>query len=136
MSKLFSHASSKTSFNLATLILRVGFGVLMIPSHGWPKLSNFATLKNEFMNFMGLGSTLSLGLAVFAEFFCSIFLIVGFFTRWATIPLIITMLVAFSKHDFVLFAKHDLIPAFILGYLAILLLGPGKYSMDAMISKK
>ncbi len=136
MKRLFYHGYSKHAFNIATLLLRVGFGVLMIPSHGWKKLSNFASMKEEFMDFMGLGPVVSLGLATFAEFFCALLLIVGLCTRLATIPLIITMFVAFGAHDYVLFGKYDLIPAFILGYTAILLLGPGKYSMDALISKK
>src|SRR5690606_8168236 len=123
MKRLFYHGYSKHAFNIATLLLRVGFGVLMIPSHGWRKLSNFASMKEDFINFMGLGSTLSLGLATFAEFFCSLLLIFGLATRLATIPLIITMVVAFGKHNYIFFEKYDLIPAFIIGYLAILLLG-------------
>lgn len=136
MKRLFYHGYSKNVFHIAMLLLRVGFGVLMIPGHGWKKLTNFAGMKGEFMNFMGLGSTLSLGLATFAEFFCSLLLIFGLFTRLATIPLIITMVVAFGVHNYELFSKYDLIPAFLLGYITILLLGPGKYSMDALVSKK
>lgn len=136
MKKLFYHSYSPFAFNLATLILRVGLGVLMIPNHGWAKLSHFAEKKGTFMNFMGMGSALSLGLATFAEFFCSILLILGLFTRLATIPLIVTIFVILNVHHWEIFGKHELVPAFLFGYLAILLLGPGKFSLDARISKK
>ena len=136
MKKLFYHSYSPLAFNLATLILRVGLGVLMIPNHGWAKLSHFAEKKNTFMNFMGMGSTMSLALATFAEFFCSILLILGLFTRLATIPLIITVFVILNVHHWQFLGEHELVPAFLFGYLAILLLGPGKFSLDAKISNK
>ncbi|HMR18176.1 MAG TPA: DoxX family protein [Sphingobacterium sp.] len=124
------------SSNLAALLLRVGFGVLMIPKHGYVKLVEFNERKEVFMDFMGLGSTLSLSLAVFAEFFCSIALILGLFTRLATIPLMVTMLVIFSVHNWVLFGQYELSTAFFIAYLAILVLGPGKYSLDYLIFKR
>jgi len=136
MKKLFYHSYSPLAFNLATLILRVGLGILMIPNHGWAKLSHFAEKKEKFMDFMGLGSTVSLGLATFAEFFCSILLILGLFTRLATIPLIVTVLVILNVHKWQFFGEHELVPAFLIGYVAILLLGPGKFSLDAKISKR
>lgn len=124
------------SSNLAALILRLGFGILMIPKHGYVKLVEFNERKEAFMDFMGLGGTVSLSLAVFAEFFCSILLIFGLFTRLAAIPLLVTVLVISSIHDWELFGKYELSTAFFIGYLAILILGPGKYSLDYAIFKK
>lgn len=131
---LFSTSYNQVSFNLAMLLLRIGFGLLMIPNHGYAKLVSFSERKNDFMDFMGLGGSLSLSLAIFAEFACSILIILGFFTRLATLPLIITMLVILSVHNWEIFGKHELVPAFLLGYVAILLLGPGKYSLDQRFS--
>ncbi len=85
---------------------------------------------------MGLSPAVSLGLATFAEFFCSVLLILGLFTRLATIPLLVTIFVILNHHHWQFFGEHELVPAFLAGYLAILLLGPGKYSLDAKISKK
>ncbi|HLO81537.1 MAG TPA: DoxX family protein, partial [Chitinophagaceae bacterium] len=73
MKKLISTHYSDFAFNLSMLIMRLGFGILMIP-HGYDKLVHFAQYRKDFMNFLGLGSTLSLALVVFSEFFCSIFL--------------------------------------------------------------
>lgn len=134
MKKLFSTSYNVATFNLATLVLRVGLGVLMIPTYGYGKWVNFGAKNAEFYDFFGLGGSLSMGLAIFAELFCSVLLIAGLFTRLATLPLIITMLVVISIHDWNLFDKHELAPAFLTGYLAIGLLGPGRYSVDAWIS--
>lgn len=82
------------------------------------------------MDFMGLGSTLSLGLAVFAEFFCSLLLITGLFTRLAVLPLIITMLVIMKQHEWTLIGTHESVIFFFTGYMLILILGPGRYSLD------
>jgi len=122
--------------NLAAFILRVGFGVLMIPYHGYVKLVEFNERKNDFVDFMGLGGSVSLSLAIFAEFFCSILLIVGLFTRLATVPLLVTTLVIFSAHNWELFGQYELGTAFFIGYLAILALGPGRFSLDYLIFKR
>ena len=37
--------------------------------HGYQKLSNFSSIEQKFMEFMGLSKTFSLELVVFAEFF-------------------------------------------------------------------
>lgn len=136
MKRLSTTSHSPLQFNLATLFLRIGFGALMIPSHGYAKLTHFAEKKDTFMSFMGLGSTFSLSLTIFAELFCSILIILGLFTRLATIPLLITIFVILGIHNWEIFGEHELVPAFLIGYLAILLLGPGKYSIDAMIGAK
>lgn len=135
MKKLISTAYTDLSFNLATFILRVSLGALMI-THGYDKLVNFAKYKGDFMNFLGLGPTLSLGLTVFAEFFCSVFLIMGLFTRPVVAILIIAMLVAvFKAHNGDIFGDGEHGSLFLAGYLAILLVGPGKASLDGILGK-
>jgi putative oxidoreductase len=105
-------------------------------NHGYGKLIKFSELKDTFMNFMGLGSTTTLVLVIFAEFFCSILIILGLFTRLATIPLIITMSVALIKvthGDF--FNKGETASLYLLAYITILFIGPGRASVDGMIGK-
>lgn len=131
---LLSHNTSKSANNWTALILRIGFGILMIP-HGWGKLMRFSVLKHEFMSFLGIGSTLSLSLCIFAELVCSIFLIMGLFTRFACIPLFITTLVIMNVHNWQFIGTHEIVTAFMLGYISILILGPGKYSLDYFLSK-
>ncbi|MCO5237061.1 MAG: DoxX family protein [Chitinophagaceae bacterium] len=122
-------------FNFAMLILRVGLGVLLL-QHGYYKLVHFSTMKHSFLNFMGMGSTLSLSLSIFAEFFCAIFVMIGLFTRFTVIPIIIGLGVAVVKaHNKAIFAEGELASVYIIGFIVILLLGPGKVSVDRLIAR-
>ena len=82
------------STDLGLLVLRLVFGFSMAFGHGWGKMINFSTKSGSFPEVFGLPSEVSLGLAVFAEFFCSLLLALGIATRFTLIPLIITMAVA------------------------------------------
>jgi len=135
MRKLFSTKYSAGAFSAAMLILRLSFGILMM-MHGYDKLINFSTLQHKFMNFMGIGSTMSLALVVFAEFFCSLFLILGLFTRLAAIPLIIaTCVMVFKAHNAEVFGDGQTAALYLTGYIVLLLVGPGRVSVDSMIGK-
>jgi putative oxidoreductase len=137
MKKLLSTKYSAGAFNTAMLLLRIVFGGVML-HHGYQKLVGFSTMKNTFMNFLGMGSTMSLALVVFAEFFCALFIILGLFTRFAAIALIICMAVAFFvAHKGIIFGENSGEVALLyLGvYTVLLLIGPGKISVDSMIGK-
>src|SRR5690349_16360114 len=88
MKRLLSTNYTDWAFNTALFILRVGLGLMMLP-HGYDKLFHFASKKNTFMDFLGMGSTVSLSMTIFAEFFCAIFVIIGLFTRVTVLPLVI-----------------------------------------------
>jgi putative oxidoreductase len=135
MKKLLSITCSDYAFNTATFLLRIGLGILMM-YHGYGKLVKFAEMKSEFMNFMGMGSTVSLVLVIFAEFFCAMFIVLGLFTRVATIPLIICMAVAlFKAHDGDVFGDGSSATLYLSAYVVLLLLGPGKISVDGLSGK-
>lgn len=135
MKKLLSTKYSTGAFSTAMLVLRLALGILMM-NHGFDKLIHFGEKHNQFMNFLGMGSTLSLSLLIFAEFFCSLFLVLGLFTRLAAIPLIIAMSVAlFMAHDGLIFTEGEKPALFLAGYIVLLLLGPGKVSVDSMTGK-
>ncbi len=135
MKKLFSSGYSLTSFSIATLLLRLVLGGLMIP-HGFDKISHFAANAQKFADPFHLGHTPSLLLTIFAEFFCSLFLILGLFTRLACIPLIITMLVVVLYiHHGMIFEKAQTATLFLSGFIALLFLGPGRWSMDRLMGK-
>ncbi len=121
--------------NIGKLLLRIVFGGFMVFSHGWGKMMKlFTGDPNQFADPIGLGASTSLGLTVFSEVFCGLMILVGLFTRYATIPLIITMLVAaFIIHGADPFGKKEMALIYLLGYISIYLLGPGKYSADAQM---
>jgi len=135
MKKLLSTKYSAGAFSTAMLVLRLGVGTLML-MHGYDKLIHFAKYEPQFINFMGIGTTMSLALCVFAEFFCSLFLILGLITRLACIPLIINALVIiFKASDGNPFGKSELPTLYLVGYIVLLLVGPGRVSIDGMVGK-
>ncbi len=97
---------------------------------------HFAEKSGRFADPFGIGSTTSLSLTVFAEFFCAAFIILGLFTRLAAVPLVIAMSVAlFYAHKGQFFGDGESAALFLTAFLAILLLGPGKASLDRFIAK-
>lgn len=123
---------SSLKIDLGLLILRLsGSGFLMV-AHGIPKLIRyFGTEPIQFGNPIGIGSGPSHFLVMIAEFFCAFFVLVGFKARWASVPVIFTMLIAaFMAHasDPISVKEKPLLFATI--FLVILIVGPGKYSLD------
>ncbi len=135
MKKLFSTGYTTSVFNLALFILRVGSGILMI-HHGYDKMVKFNEYAPNFIHFLGLSGTISLSLVIFAEFFCSIFVMLGLFTRLACIPLVIDTFYAVAKgHKYDVLGAGEHASLFFLIFLTVLLTGPGKISVDGMINK-
>lgn len=134
--QILSTKVSALQANLSLLLLRITIGVLMVP-HGYMKLQNFAEFKGKFMDFMGLGPSISLSLTIGAELVCSILLIAGLFTRFAVIPLIVAMIVAvFKAHNGEVFGDGEHAFLYLATYVVILIAGAGKYSADGLILKK
>ncbi|ANW96054.1 DoxX family protein [Wenyingzhuangia fucanilytica] len=134
-----SYLKSQNTFanNLGLFILRVSFGAAMLFGHGlgkWTKL--FGGEEIHFLDPFGLGATTSLALAVFAEVICSVLIMLGLLTRLATIPLIITMLIAFNVHLSDSFGMQEKSILYLVIYIVLLLQGPGKLSVDGLLIKK
>ncbi len=118
--------------NIGLLFFRLTLGFFML-THGWQKIENFQLMSAGFPDPIGLGSSASLVLIIFAEFGCSVLIILGLFTRLATIPLIIGMIVAaFVIHAGDSFSKVELSSLYSSLYIVLAILGAGKYSLDNM----
>jgi putative oxidoreductase len=135
MNRFLSTKYSTGAFNFGMLVLRVVTGILLM-SHGYSKLVQFSSLRFKFMNFMNIGSTASLSLIIFAEFFCGLLLILGLFTRFACIPIIIGMsVVVFIAANGHIFSQGEKGAFYLAATITILFCGPGKISVDGMIGK-
>lgn len=137
MNYFTSTKSNPLIIDLVLLVIRIFIGFAML-SHGFPKLQDLLSGEEiQFFSFMGLSSKTSLTLAVFAEFVCSIFIILGLFTRFAVFFLIITMAVAgLIVHGGDPFQKKETSLLYLSVYLMLFAFGPGKFSVDYMIGRR
>ena len=137
MKKILSVPYSPKTIHLALLVTRVIIAVLML-THGLPKLAMLLSGDQvQFPGVMGMSPVFSLSLAVFAEVVCSLLLLIGFGTRLATVPLIITMLIAlFAVHLADPFAKQELAIHYLLVYVVLFFTGSGKYSVDYLLQRQ
>jgi putative oxidoreductase len=133
MNKLINLYQNAKNTDVALLFVRVTVAGLML-AHGLPKLEMlFSGGSSQFPAVFGLSSATSLALAVFSEVVCSVLILVGLGTRLATIPLIVTMLIAaFYVHGADPFAKKELAILYLLPYV-LLLTGSGKYALDQLL---
>jgi putative oxidoreductase len=137
--------------SLGLLILRLGVGGFML-SHGWGKLQMLLAGKAEqFGDPLGLGPAPSLMLATGAEFLCALLVMVGFATRFAAVPLVITMAVAaflvhradpwsmgeaarlFMAGESKSWASKEPALLYMIPFLTLVFTGAGRFSMDALI---
>ena len=119
--------------NIGLLLFRLAIGGFML-THGWAKLSNFETMKLTFADPLGVGSALSLSMIIFAEFGCSLLIILGLFTRLAVLPLMFGMIIAaFVIHGGDPFSVKELSVLYLAVYVVLFFTGPGKYSLDRLL---
>lgn len=124
------------SVDWAALLLRIVFCTLMVYNHGTMKLTLFSEDPDSFPDAVGLGSTASYYFVVFAEAICSVLVLLGLFTRLALIPLLVTMAVAAFSVNWHNPLTDKELPLLYFGvYVAIFLLGPGRFSLDNLLFK-
>ena len=119
-----------SSFNFGLLLLRVGFGAMML-THGIPKLLKMISGDFSFGDPIGIGEPASLVLAVLGEVVFPVLVIIGYKTRISALPILITMIVAaFIVHAADPLATKEKAILYLIGFAAIAFLGAGKYSID------
>lgn len=132
-------ADWKHSKDLGILILRIVLGIVLFYGHGFDKLSViFSGAEIQFMDPIGVGAVTSFYMAAFAEGICALLLIFGLFTRFATAILVLNFIVIFIFHAFIAgdgFSVLELRFLYLFGFLALLITGPGKFSLDALVFK-
>lgn len=123
--------------DVGLLVLRVGLAYGLAYGHGYGKLLRLLGGEGGFPDPIGLGSGLSHALAVLAEFVCPLLVAVGFMTRLATVPTIILFVVAFFVvHGGDPFLDKEKAFLYLIGYLVVLLTGPGRMSLDQKLRRR
>lgn len=133
MLKLLQLPFIPVSNGYGLLLLRLVLGFSMLLLHGRGKMLNFAATAEKMNGLLGLPGNVNAGLAVFAEVFCSILLIIGLLTRLAALMCAITMLVAFFfVHKVALVGVHsgELAMLYLTGYLTLLICEQSKAVLD------
>jgi len=121
--------------DLGLLLLRLSFSAMLL-THGYGKFLRLFEPDIKFMDFLGLGATVSLFLAVLGEFIAPILIMIGYKTRLVTLFPIVTMAVAaFIAHADDPFAKKEKALLFLFGFIAVALCGAGKYALDQRFKK-
>lgn len=130
--------SKQLRSDLGKFILRVFFGLSMALAHGFGKLDKlYSGSEVMFPDPLGIGATASLFLAGVGEFVFPLMVVVGIYTRWATLPVIATMVVAFGMvHLNDPYPKQELALVYLFAYLVIFLIGPGRLSIDSIFRGK
>lgn len=139
---------------LGLLILRLGIGGYML-THGWGKLQMLLAGNFEQMGDpIGLGPVLSLVLITFAEFACSILVMIGLATRPAAAVIAFAMAVAaFVAHAADPWTMQRAFEVFLAGesqfpvskepaltllivFLSLVFTGAGEWSLDALWARR
>ncbi|WP_321331476.1 DoxX family protein [uncultured Bacteroides sp.] len=132
---LFPEKLNDSKISLFLLAIRVLFGLLLV-NHGLQKWNAFEQMAPVFPDPLGVGSSVSLTLAIFGELICSIAFIFGFLYRLSMIPMIITMSVAFFMiHTNDAFAVKEMAFIYLAVFILMYIVGPGKFAVDELLIK-
>ena len=127
----------RSGSSIGLLILRVGVAALML-CHGFPKLLMLLQGQgSQWMNPIGLGSTFSLILCTFAEFCCSLAILLGIFTRLAAFVLVINFwVIIFIYGEGSFWPQSELPMLYLICFLTLLCTGSGLISLDHLIRRR
>lgn len=147
MNKLKLFSGQPINMDLGLLLIRVVIGALMA-FIGYEKLIHFNEMANsdfwaKEVSFLGMKGAVPLALTVFAEFFCSLLLIVGLLTRLSSFILLFCMAYIFlvifpgsmisnGEHG----VEFNTAFTYFVIYLGLFFTGAGKYSLDAKFLRK
>jgi putative oxidoreductase len=129
-----------SSTDAGLLILRIGTGLILFLRHGWEKVSQLTLSNPHFPDPIHLGHSTSWVIAMLGDGICSLLVILGVGTRWLSLYCFLNILVAWSFiHHFTFLGKSpgadhgELITLYLSALLALMVAGPGRYSVDAIL---
>ena len=121
--------------NIALLLIRIVFAGSMLYGHGLSKFNRLIEGNLSFANPIGIGEAPTLVLAVFSEFLAPLFILIGYKTKiFSFFPAATMFVAAFIVHLSDPFARKEKAILFLIGFIVIMMMGPGKYSIDRRFS--
>ena len=121
--------------NISLLLIRIVFAGSMLYGHGLSKFYRLIEGNLSFANPIGIGEAPTLVLAVFSEFLAPLFILIGYKTKiFSFFPAATMFVAAFIVHLSDPFARKEKAILFLIGFIVIMMMGPGKYSIDRKFS--
>ena len=121
--------------NIVLLLIRIVFAGSMLYGHGLSKFYRLIEGNLSFANPIGIGEAPTLVLAVFSEFLAPLFILIGYKTKiFSFFPAATMFVAAFIVHLSDPFARKEKAILFLIGFIVIMMMGPGKYSIDRKFS--
>lgn len=138
MKRLLAPHAGRNVKDIMLLFSRVLISYLLLANHGFPKLQRlFSGEPIEFFTFFGLSPEFVITLPIFAEFICALFIILGLFTRFAAIPLMINMaVIVFYVHGADPISSKELPVLFLIFFIFIFFTGAGRFSLDNLLHQR
>lgn len=138
MKKLLALSFLPSSTDAGLFALRVVVCLSLFLKHGTEKLFGFSQMAMHFPDPLHVGATTGLAFATFGDGICTLLIIVGLATRWASLISFLNIFAAWAfVHHFFFFghgADHgELIVLYLAALLAIFLAGAGRFSLDALL---
>ena len=143
LKKLYFWSTGYSYTNLGRLFLRLFVGIMLL-QFGIRQIGHFHDICDTFPAALGMDSATTLIVMIVIEVVCSTFIMFGFITRLMIVPPFVAMVIAeyHILHDTVPTLPYLLdwfqegyLPIMFLGiYFFLLLVGPGKISVDYFLS--
>lgn len=128
--------------NMGRLFLRLFVGIMLM-QFGLRQIADFEVTKDIFPAVLGMSGSASLVVMVSIEILCSLLIMAGLCTRISCLPPFVAMVVAevfLRTHpaiavDLMPWQQQNYLPVMFMGiYFFLFLVGPGKISVDYMLS--
>jgi putative oxidoreductase len=126
--------------DLALLVLRAWIGTSLFLRHGLEKLFGNPEMITHFPDPLHVGTYASFAVSTLSDGICSILVIFGFATRLSALTIFTNIFVAWTTVVHFQFLAHGVSPGeaivlYLGGFLTVVVAGPGRFSLDSLLTK-
>ena len=128
---------AKSRFDLTMLLFRFAISLELMIAHGLKKIGIGVAKAEKIPNPLHIPDVLNQYFAIASNIFFPVLVMIGLFTRLAVLPILTVTLVGyFFVHWNDSLLEKDMPFMYTVAYLLLLAIGPGRYSVDSIITKK